>query len=112
MITLSFTTRFARRFAHRSLGYFEAQKMPCPKGYNLADHVMDLLVVDSGVENSTRKTLIEAWDSDKVKAEAEGIVAKLGNRSGSISGVAGDDGGGRKSKWNSSYLTQLKVCFY
>mmetsp|Transcript_3840 Transcript_3840/g.7273 ORF Transcript_3840/g.7273 Transcript_3840/m.7273 type:complete len:650 (+) Transcript_3840:44-1993(+) len=96
-----------------SLAYFEAQKMPCPKGYNLADHVMDLLVVDSGVENSTRKTLIEAWDSDSVKAEAEGVVAKLGNRSGSVSGVDGDDsfggGGGRKSKWNSSYWTQLKV---
>ena len=68
---------------------------------------MDLLVVDSGVENSTRKHLIDVWDSEASESEARGVVAKLGNGSGSVSGVAGEEM--KRSKWNSSYWTQLKV---
>lgn len=34
-----------------SLEYFAAAGFPCPPGYNAADHCMDLLVVDAGVDN-------------------------------------------------------------
>lgn len=32
----------------QSLEYLRSQKLPCPDGYNAADHWMDLLVIDNG----------------------------------------------------------------
>ncbi|GMH51129.1 hypothetical protein TL16_g00945 [Triparma laevis f. inornata] len=94
-----------------SLGYFNTQGYPCPAGYNAADHVMDLLVVDSGVEEGdTKQKLIAAWDDEKSNTEAVAIVEKMNNRSGSVSGVQEAAGASApNSKWASSYLTQLKV---
>jgi ABC-type multidrug transport system permease subunit len=54
-----------------SLEYLEQVGLPCPVGYNAADHWMDLLVTDNKVDNdgekeqeySTRLTLQNAWRS-------------------------------------------------
>ena len=53
-----------------SLEYFDGKGHPCPTGYNGADHIMDLLVVDNAIEGSTndgnrRKSLISSWNSAK-----------------------------------------------
>jgi len=50
-----------------SLNYFNNLGFPCPVGYNGADHVMDLLVVDSAADQdntNTRAVLIEKWNAD------------------------------------------------
>mmetsp|Transcript_89258 Transcript_89258/g.172896 ORF Transcript_89258/g.172896 Transcript_89258/m.172896 type:complete len:594 (+) Transcript_89258:3-1784(+) len=39
-----------------SLSYFKKLGFPCPSGYNAADHCMDLLVIDSGIEESLSAT--------------------------------------------------------
>ncbi|GMI11570.1 hypothetical protein TrVE_jg8546 [Triparma verrucosa] len=93
-----------------SLSYFEGQGFPCPASYNAADHVMDLLVVDSGVEaGDTKQKLIAAWDDDKTNKEAVSVVAKMNNSSGSVSGSIEEVAATNGTKWASSYLTQLKV---
>lgn len=39
-----------------SLSYLAEQGYPCPAGYNAADHCMDVLVVDSGVDDPAAKS--------------------------------------------------------
>jgi len=61
-----------------SLPYCESLGFPCPNGYNLADHWMDLLIVDSAVDEpvvtnnrqaqvkqmTARQKLINSWDNE------------------------------------------------
>ena len=70
-----------------SLPYCESLGFPCPNGYNLADHWMDLLIVDSAVDEpvdnvndrqvkqmTARQKLINCWDnesfSNQIQTEA------------------------------------------
>lgn len=74
-----------------ALSYLEEKNLSCPSGYNAADHWMDLLVVDTAIDNdreiakleekkemdeeseyrpgqsATRQYLIDSWD-DKIQA--------------------------------------------
>ncbi len=88
-----------------SLEYFAKQGHPCPGGYNAADHLMDLLVTDSGVEEPPKKKLIEAWDSKASASEASALLS-------SLDVIDDDDEITSKSKWNTRYTTQLKVLIH
>ena len=91
-----------------SLGYMEGKGHPCPQGYNGADHIMDLLVVEEGHEDgrgdTVRRDLIDSWDNEGSKKMVEARV-------GEASAVLPPPEAGEKarSKWNVSYVTQLKV---
>ena len=91
-----------------SLGYMEGKGHPCPQGYNGADHIMDLLVVEEGHEDgrgdTVRRDLIDSWDNEGSKKMVEARV-------GEASAVLPPPEAGEKarSKWNVSYMTQLKV---
>uniref|UniRef100_A0A7S1ZE51 ABC transporter domain-containing protein n=1 Tax=Trieres chinensis TaxID=1514140 RepID=A0A7S1ZE51_TRICV len=56
-----------------SLSYLTSAGYECPPGYNAADHWMDLLVVDSALENDTMHSanLIEEGDDAKEGAKEE-----------------------------------------
>ncbi|GMH54055.1 hypothetical protein TrRE_jg13049 [Triparma retinervis] len=77
-------------------------------GYNGADHIMDLLVVEEGHEDgrgdTVRRDLIDSWDNEGSKKMVEARV-------GEASAVLPPPEAGEKarSKWNVSYMTQLKV---
>mmetsp|Transcript_29499 Transcript_29499/g.38013 ORF Transcript_29499/g.38013 Transcript_29499/m.38013 type:complete len:549 (-) Transcript_29499:685-2331(-) len=101
-----------------SLSYFADLGYPCPPGYNAADHCMDLLVVDSAMDNeeedkegggkgggsmqSTRAKLILAWKSEQgalAIEKARNNMAKTTKQSGVT----------KTRKYESSYLTQMTV---
>lgn len=45
-----------------SLQYLKTRGLPCPEGYNAADHWMDILVTDPTVEVDPQQSLIDARD--------------------------------------------------
>jgi len=131
-----------------SLAYFESLNYPCPNGYNASDHLMDLLVVDAGVDesNASRKQrLIDKWDSGKSSEDVAKQVSQnlcrvrgdfyfslpIGRCSRQFSCPfphplpfalqieqmkilfpPSDETDEHFKKWNTSYLTQLKVLMH
>jgi hypothetical protein len=93
-----------------SMSYFASLNFPCPAGYNASDHLMDLLVVDAGVDehNASRKQLlIDNWDAAKSAELVAQQVEKI-----KISFPPSPDNDEKFKKWNTSYLTQLKVLMH
>mmetsp|Transcript_15601 Transcript_15601/g.20340 ORF Transcript_15601/g.20340 Transcript_15601/m.20340 type:complete len:668 (-) Transcript_15601:3085-5088(-) len=105
-----------------SLQYLDNIGMPCPSGYNAAEHWMDLLVVDSACEQdqksdgdeesafkTKREKLLEAWNHEKLALDMEKLDSEiLANRSefGHEDFLDEDTD---DSKYGSTWSTQLLV---
>ena len=93
---------------HSSLEWFESKGHSCPSGYNGADHIMDLLVVDSAIDggdgDTRKKMLIELWDQKKGSELIHAEIADIAS-----GGDVTEPTNMNVSKWNTSYRTQLFV---
>jgi hypothetical protein len=81
-----------------------------PAGYNASDHLMDLLVVDAGVDEEAagrKQKLIDHWDSETSAKTALEITEKLKQ-----SFPVDESELQHYKKWNTSYLTQLRVLMH
>ena len=112
-----------------SLDYLRRVGLPCPDGYNAADHWMDLLVIDSaleaedddevlnnsdaerpGVRNSRRQqpreVLEKAWNGEAVAVEMDShIVERHPNDELSVKPE-------KISKYNTTWLTQYYILMH
>jgi ABC-type multidrug transport system ATPase subunit len=122
-----------------SLDYLVQRNVPCPAGYNAADHWMDLLVTDSAVEeerkevqqqsssaegdekvapspSSPRLLLQQAWDNEAVAEQMDAALKKGNNDDASSvhsksNDTKGNSGesGKTMSKYATSWWTQYTV---
>ena len=93
-----------------SMAYFASLNFPCPQGYNASDHLMDLLVVDAGVDSgNTKQLLIENWNSQKSLDSTQHQVARLAEIFPPSSHAPSSE---KYSKWATSYSTQLRVLMH
>jgi ABC-type multidrug transport system ATPase subunit len=113
-----------------SLQYLQLHNLPCPEGYNAADHWMDMLVIDSAVEEerkeeegalmkedvpsqraelgqtSPRFLLQKAWDGEAV---AEQMDAELiDNDNASVTSLKTEIG----SKYATTWWTQFTILMH
>ena len=104
-----------------SLIYLRRLNLACPDGYNAADHWMDLLVIDSTLENddkgeqenddlerpsSSRFTLQQAWNAEEVATEMDSFVVERGRHSDASEKLE------KFSKYNTGWATQYYILMH
>ena len=73
-----------------SLEHVKKLGLECPAGYNAADHHMDLLVVDSAIdENSEQETFIDNDITRQNEGDASGLVHRRRGENGRRQSVGG-----------------------
>jgi len=85
-----------------SLKYLEDRGMPCPVGYNAADHWMDLLVADElDGDESKANILIAAWDGERI---ADALLNSVKHGDGWDATPV--------EKWSITWFAQFRVLFH